>query len=55
MIENYLITYEKRKFDGYYIETTVHQIQIPAHTLFDAIDYAHNTLELQGIKEVVKL
>lgn len=52
MIKQYVITYEKTKFDGRYIETTVHQIQLPALTLFDAVDYAHNTLELQGIKEV---
>lgn len=52
MIKNYLITYEKKKYDGRYFETTVHQIQIPALTLFDAVDYAHNTLEVGGIKEV---
>lgn len=52
MIKHYLITYEKKKFDGHYFETTVHQIQIPSLTLFDAVDYAHNALELQHIKEV---
>lgn len=52
MIKNYLITYEKKKYTGHYFETTIHQIQIPALTLFDVVDYAHNTLELQGIKEV---
>lgn len=52
MIKNYLITYEETNFDGRYIETTVHQIQLPARTLFDAVDYAHNALELQHIKEV---
>lgn len=52
MIKNYVIIYEKKKFDGRYFETTIHQIQIPATYLFDAVDYAHNTLELQGIKEV---
>lgn len=52
MIKEYLITYEKKKYDGRYIQTTVHQIQIPALTLFDAVDYAHNTLEVGGIKEV---
>ncbi|CAD7757467.1 Hypothetical protein ARAMI_50 [Enterococcus phage Aramis] len=52
MIKNYLITYEKKTYDGRYIETTIHQIRIPALTLFDAVDYAHNTLELEGIKEV---
>ena len=55
MIKEYVITYEKTKFDGRHIETTEHQIRIPALTLFDAVDYAHNTLELQHIKEVVKL
>lgn len=55
MIKEYLITYEKKTYDGRYIETietTTHQIRIPALTLFDAVDYAHNTLELEGIKEV---
>lgn len=52
MIKNYLITYEKKKYDGRYFETTEHQIKIPATCLFDAVDYAHNTLELQHIKEV---
>lgn len=52
MIKEYLITYEKKKHNGYYFETTSHQISIPALTLFDAVDYAHNTLELEGIKEV---
>lgn len=50
-----MITYEKRKSDGRYLETTEHQITIPALTLFDAVDYAHNTLELEGIKEVFEL
>lgn len=53
MIKNYLITYEKKTYDGRYIETTTHQIRIPALTLFDAVDYTHNTLELEGIKEVI--
>ena len=52
MIKEYLITYEKKKYTGHYFETTIHQIIIPAHTLFDAVDYTHNTLELAGIKEV---
>lgn len=46
------MTYEKKESNGRYIETTTHQIRIPALTLFDAVDYAHNTLELEGIKEV---
>lgn len=53
MINEYLITYEKKTYDGRYIETTTNQIRIPALTLFDAVDYAHNTLELEGIKEVM--
>ena len=47
-----MITYEEKESDGCYIETTIHQIKIPALTLFDAVDYAHNTLELEEIKEV---
>lgn len=52
MIKDYLITYEKKDFDGRYINTTINHIKIPALTLFDAVDYAHNTLELEYIKEV---
>lgn len=52
MIKEYLITYEKKEYNGSYFKTTMHQILIPALSLFDAVDYAHNTLELQGIKEV---
>lgn len=52
MIKDYLITYEKKQYEGWYFETTIHQIIIPAPTLFDAVDYAHNTLELEVIKEV---
>lgn len=52
MIKNYLITYEKKQYNGYCFDTTIHHIKIPALTLFDAVDYAHNTLELDGIKEV---
>lgn len=52
MIKEYCIVYEKKKVDGCYIETTEHQIRIPALYLFDAVDYAHNTLELDNIKEV---
>lgn len=52
MIKEYLITYEKKKYDEWYIETTIHHIKIPALTLFDAVDYAHNTLELESITEV---
>lgn len=55
MIKEYGITYEKKKYDGRYIETTEHQIKIPATCLFDAVDYAHNILELNYIKEVVEL
>ena len=52
MIKEYLITYEKKQYNGYGFDTTLHHIKIPALTLFDAVDYAHNTLELEGIKEV---
>lgn len=52
MIKEYLITYEKKQSDGRYVEITTYQIRIPALTLFDAVDYAHNTLELEHIKEV---
>ena len=52
MIKEYMITYEKKQYDGRYITTTESQIHIPALTLFDAVDYAHNTLELEGITEV---
>lgn len=52
MIKNYVITYEEKTYDSKYITSTEHKIEIPALTLFDAVDYAHNTLELEGIKEV---
>lgn len=52
MIKEYMITYEEKESDGRYIETTLHHIKIPALTLFDAVDYAHNTLELDTITEV---
>ena len=52
MIKEYLITYETKQYDGRYIESTLHHIKIPALTLFDAVDYAHNTLELEEITEV---
>ena len=52
MIKEYMITYEKKKYNGYGFDTTIHNIKIPALTLFDAVDYAHNTLELEHIKEV---
>ena len=55
MIKEYGIIFEKKKSDGRYIETTEHQLKIPALTLFDAVEYAHNTLELDNIKEVFKL
>lgn len=51
MIKDYVITYEKKTYDGRYITSTEHKIEIPALTLFDAVDYAHNTLELEYIKE----
>lgn len=50
MIKEYLIIYEK--YDGRYIASTEHKITLPALNLFDAVDYAHNKLELQFIKEV---
>lgn len=52
MIKNYLITYVKQTYDGRYFDRTIHKIQIPALTLFDAVYYAHNTLKLEDIKEV---
>lgn len=52
MIKDYLITYEKTTYNGRHVEKTSHQIRIPALTLFDAVDYAHNTLELERITEV---
>lgn len=52
MIKEYMITYEKKQSNGPYIESTLHHIKIPALTLFDAVDYAYNTLELEFIKEV---
>lgn len=52
MIKEYLITYEKKESNGHYIDITLHHIKIPALTLFDAVDYAHNTLELENITEV---
>ena len=55
MIKEYCIVYEKKNFDGDCVEKTEHQIRIPALYLFDAVDYAHNTLELDNIKEVFEL
>jgi len=55
MIKEYLITYEKKQYDGRHVERTSHQIRIPALTLFDAVDYAHNTLELERITEVYEV
>lgn len=55
MIKEYLITYEKKQNDGRYIESTIHHIKMPALTLFDAVDYAYNTLELDNIKEVFEV
>lgn len=55
MIKEYGIVYEKKTYNGYGFDTTEHQIKIPALTLFDAVDYAHNTLELEDIKEVFEL
>lgn len=52
MIKDYVITYEETTYEGFYITSTEHKITIPALTLFDAVDYAHNTLELEEIKEV---
>lgn len=52
MIKEYLITYEKKQYDGKYVTTTESQIRIPGLTLFDAVDYAHNMLELENITEV---
>lgn len=55
MIKEYLITYEKKTHDGRYITATEQTIRIPALTLFDAVDYAHNALELDEIKEVFEV
>lgn len=52
MIKEYIITYVKKQSDGRYIDETIHHIKIPALILFDAVDYAHNTLELDEITEV---
>lgn len=52
MIKEYLIVYEKKTYDGRYVWTSIEEITIPALSLFDAVDYADNTLELEGIKEV---
>lgn len=55
MIKEYLITYEKNESDERYVEITTYQIRIPGLTLFDAVDYAHNMLELDNIKEVYEV
>lgn len=52
MIKEYVITYDKIETKGRYVTTTECQIHIPALTLFDVVDYAHNTLELEKITEV---
>lgn len=52
MIKDYLIVYEKKTYDGRHSISKEYKIKIPALTLFDAVDYAHNTLELECIKEV---
>ena len=52
MIREYVITYTTKEYDGKNILTKLFVINIPALTLFDAVDYAHNTLELEDIKEV---
>lgn len=52
MIKEYLITYEKNERGERYVEINTYQIRIPGLTLFDAVDYAHNMLELDNIKEV---
>lgn len=52
MIKEYVITYRKKKYDGISVTFTEYKIQIPALTLFDAVDYAHNTLELEDITKV---
>ena len=52
MIREYVITYKKKKQDGISVTFTEYKIQIPALTLFDAVDYAYNTLELENITEV---
>lgn len=55
MIKEYLITYEKKQSDGRYVEINTYQIRIPGLTLFDAVDYAHNMLELENITEVFEV
>lgn len=55
MIKEYRIMYEKIDTKGRYVTTTECQIHIPALSLFDAVDYAYRTLELDGIKEVSEL
>lgn len=55
MIKEYLITYEKNDRGESYVEINTYQIRIPGLTLFDAVDYAHNMLELDNIKEVYEV
>ena len=52
MIKEYMITFETKEYDGRYVTSKEYKIEIPALTLFDAVDYAHNTLELERITEV---
>lgn len=52
MIKQCLVIYSKLKANGTYFLTTIEQINIPSDTLFNAVDYAHNVLDLNGIKEV---
>ena len=55
MIKEYLIMYEKNERGENYVEINTYQIRIPGLTLFDAVDYAHNMLELDNIKEVYEV
>lgn len=65
MIKEYLIIYEEEKREKVYasnpsfqyIETQIHELNIPAMNIVEAINYAINNLKVpcQDIKEVFEL
>lgn len=65
MIKEYLIIYEEEKREKVYasnpsfqyIETTIHELNIPAMNIVEAINYTTNKLNIhcQDIKEVFEL
>lgn len=65
MIKNYCIIYEKEEQATVYasnpcrpyLETTVHELTIPAMNIVEAINYAINNLKVpcQDIKEVFEV